>query len=249
MRARQPRPAGFRELPPQSGERVFFVGDLHGQLTALQQILADIGFNIHRDRLISVGDLIDRGPDSPGCIALLEQPWFAACLGNHEWMFIAATLFDDLSMRQIHEENGGDWVADLPQAERERLAMLLWESCPLALQIRLGDLCVGITHNDVWQNHWPRFRRRAGARLINQVLWSRQRFLAASSGHGVAPVKGIDVVVSGHNTSRAPVWAANQVYIDTHWKSGHLTVMSDALLRCAVKGHTAGNGVFSLPCK
>ncbi len=69
------------------------VGDIHGELEALQALLRGLGYQAdgtHPDHrhLIFVGDLCDRGPDSPGVIrqvASLVASGRAQCiLGNHE---------------------------------------------------------------------------------------------------------------------------------------------------------------------
>src|SRR3546814_1363745 len=73
-----------RHLPANTAGRDFIVGDLHGCLDLLQVELARIAFDPTRDRLFSVGDLTDRGPDSMGCLRLLREPWFYAVHGNHE---------------------------------------------------------------------------------------------------------------------------------------------------------------------
>ena len=39
------------------------VGDIHGYFSRLEQTLNQAGFDPARDRLFSVGDLTDRGPD------------------------------------------------------------------------------------------------------------------------------------------------------------------------------------------
>ena len=44
--------------------RDFAVGDIHGCFTELQRGLEAIGFDPSTDRLFSVGDLVDRGPES-----------------------------------------------------------------------------------------------------------------------------------------------------------------------------------------
>ena len=44
--------------------RDFAVGDIHGCFTELQRGLDAIGFDPSTDRLFSVGDLVDRGPES-----------------------------------------------------------------------------------------------------------------------------------------------------------------------------------------
>jgi len=69
------------------------IGDVHGELAALQDLLAALGYDASGGhaagrRLAFIGDLCDRGPDSPGVIALvarLVSEGRAQCLlGNHE---------------------------------------------------------------------------------------------------------------------------------------------------------------------
>ncbi|MFP4129918.1 MAG: metallophosphoesterase [Halorhodospira sp.] len=105
--------------------RDFVVGDLHGCLGALEALLERVAFEPRRDRLFSVGDLVDRGPDSEGCLALLEAPWFFPVLGNHD-LFPLAVL-DALRdppywpwgleaaggpgpLRRLWLDNGGEWA-------------------------------------------------------------------------------------------------------------------------------------------
>jgi serine/threonine protein phosphatase 1 len=64
--------------------RDFVVGDIHGWLEPLQAELDAVCFDPAVDRLFSVGDLIDRGPDSEQCLLLTREPWFFAVRGNHE---------------------------------------------------------------------------------------------------------------------------------------------------------------------
>ena len=45
------------------GGRDFAVGDIHGCFSHLSRSLEAIGFDAAVDRLFSVGDLVDRGPD------------------------------------------------------------------------------------------------------------------------------------------------------------------------------------------
>lgn len=53
--------------------RDFIVGDMHGCRAMIDTLLAHVGFDGSRDRLFSVGDLVDRGPDSEGCLDLLHR--------------------------------------------------------------------------------------------------------------------------------------------------------------------------------
>jgi len=44
--------------------RDFVIGDLHGCYDELKDKLLDVNFNEEVDRVFSVGDLVDRGPES-----------------------------------------------------------------------------------------------------------------------------------------------------------------------------------------
>ena len=83
------------------------VGDIHGNLPALTDILEQIrGESGQRDTIVFLGDYIDRGPDAKGCVdAILEfQRQVAAqvvCLmGNHEeWL-----------LRTLHDSSRHSWL-------------------------------------------------------------------------------------------------------------------------------------------
>lgn len=47
-------------------------------------------FDPWQDLLVSVGDVIDRGPDSLRCLKLLRKSWIVAVRGNHEQMGLDA---------------------------------------------------------------------------------------------------------------------------------------------------------------
>lgn len=107
----------IRHHPANARGRDFVIGDLHGCRAMLDRLLAEARFDPDVDRLFSVGDLVDRGPDSMGCLALLHEPWFHAVRGNHEAMlldFVWDTLQfgAPLPFHTRHEFllNGGEWI-------------------------------------------------------------------------------------------------------------------------------------------
>jgi hypothetical protein len=80
----------IRELFPGP---IDIVGDLHGEIDALKELLGHLGYDaggVHPTgrRLVFIGDLTDRGPDSPALINLVSGlviRGLAQCvLGNHE---------------------------------------------------------------------------------------------------------------------------------------------------------------------
>ncbi|KAK4225107.1 Metallo-dependent phosphatase-like protein [Podospora fimiseda] len=89
--------------------RLIIVGDVHGYLEPLKQLLRKIEFNPHnnynidtgthkghhyhgktKDHLIFVGDMITRGPDSRGVVDLAIKTGASAVRGNHEDRVLAA---------------------------------------------------------------------------------------------------------------------------------------------------------------
>lgn len=90
--------------------RDFMIGDLHGSLSLLGILLEDIKFDYERDRLFSVGDLVDRGEDHLQCLALLRERWFHAVRANHEEMLLAGTLHHDNDLAGSWMMNGGLWA-------------------------------------------------------------------------------------------------------------------------------------------
>lgn len=73
--------------------RLDIVGDIHGEIDALKNLMVHLGYDPsgnHPDnrKLVFLGDLIDRGPDSLGVVRLVQRLIEAgnayAILGNHE---------------------------------------------------------------------------------------------------------------------------------------------------------------------
>lgn len=71
--------------------RIIAIGDIHGCSVALKTLLAEIRPGPD-DTLVSLGDVVDRGPQSRECVELLmatqDQCNFVLILGNHEEMML-----------------------------------------------------------------------------------------------------------------------------------------------------------------
>lgn len=63
--------------------RIIAVGDIHGCAWEFERLLEKLALTRH-DRLILLGDLVNRGPDSAAVIALARAHAHRALLGNHE---------------------------------------------------------------------------------------------------------------------------------------------------------------------
>jgi len=97
----------LKTFEPNIKGRDFAIGDLHGSYSVLMNLLKNLNFDQSVDRMFSVGDLVDRGPSSQKCLALLYEPWFHAVLSNHEQMMLEA--FDGGYMGNFWVQNGGAW--------------------------------------------------------------------------------------------------------------------------------------------
>lgn len=86
---KQPAPV-YQRIAGHQWRHIWLSGDIHGCLEQLRRKLWHCRFDPWRDLLISVGDVIDRGPQSLRCLQLLEQHWVRAVRGNHEQMAMDA---------------------------------------------------------------------------------------------------------------------------------------------------------------
>ena len=84
------------------------VGDVHGEIAALHSLMQHLGYDdtgAHPDgrRLVFIGDLTDRGPDSPAVVEFVERLVVAGraqcVLGNH-----------DLNILLDHRKHDNDWL-------------------------------------------------------------------------------------------------------------------------------------------
>jgi len=88
--------------------RILAIGDMHGCVTALDTLLAEIDLQ-PEDTLVTLGDYCDRGPDTKGVlerlIALSASHHLAALRGNHDTMMLAAR--QDFAQAVAWKEVGG----------------------------------------------------------------------------------------------------------------------------------------------
>jgi serine/threonine protein phosphatase 1 len=195
--------------------RCFVVGDLHGMAHALEGLLELASFEPDRDLVWSLGDLVDRGPFSPQCLALLDQPWFNAIRGNHEQLMLDAA--EDPGAWLMWTLNGGDWAKGYPwdaPALRQRLAALPWAA---ELHTAIGR--VGLVHADLDLGlGWPQFLEaietdRGQARDI--ALWSRTSVSRATRGLPGPRVRDLDLVLLGHSIVERPFQWGSLWFLDS----------------------------------
>ncbi len=203
--------------------RDFVVGDIHGQFTALERLLERVGFQAG-DRLFCVGDLIDRGPESLRALEFLARENFFAVRGNHEDLLLSA-LAGNSRRFDLWQQTGGRWAqfADPAQLEqlRQRLATL-----PLALEINRPGGRIGIVHADWPGDDWDRVflalnGRRPSKRLIQTLLWSRERWRRLELERlnpglmGGNRVSGVATIYVGHSPVSQVCQLGSFTFLDT----------------------------------
>lgn len=220
-------------VPP--GQRVYAVGDIHGRRDLFEALVAaidadDAAAGPAETTVILLGDLVDRGPDSAGVIAL-ARAWQARRLvrilgGNHEEMFLRG--FDELEVfRHFLRHGGRETVlsygvdrARFLQATMEEAQQLMCESVPredIAFLEGFEDMVTIGEYVFVHAGIDPRVPLEEQKR--RDLRWIREPFLSHSDSHG-------PVVVHGHTISDAPEDCGNRIGIDTGaFMSGRLTAL------------------------
>ncbi|KAH8661094.1 Metallo-dependent phosphatase-like protein [Ilyonectria robusta] len=64
--------------------RMIVIGDVHGMIDPLNTLLKETGFDSTKDHIVSVGDMVNKGPDSAGVVKRLMDLNASAVRGNHE---------------------------------------------------------------------------------------------------------------------------------------------------------------------
>lgn len=89
--------------------RILAIGDIHGCSTAFEELIAAVDLQ-PEDRVVTLGDYVDHGPDSKGIlnrlIALHDTGQLVALRGNHERMMLQAYKNSALELSWLN--CGGD---------------------------------------------------------------------------------------------------------------------------------------------
>lgn len=185
-------------------ERVFIIGDIHGCLGMLKRLMDKIDWRPDRDRLIFLGDYIDRGEDSKGVVdfvlVLLTKSSFVHCLlGNHENGFLNFLSGGDIKTFLI---NGGEPTLRSYQRDGEILIppdhISFYQS--LHPWIELEDYYVvhagfrpGVEIND---------------QSLEDLIWIRDPFIYSDYDFGKR-------VIFGHTPFYEPLVTPNKIGLDT----------------------------------
>ncbi|WP_080413225.1 metallophosphoesterase [Burkholderia ubonensis] len=240
--------------PCNTAGRDFVVGDLHGCFSHLDAQLAELGYDASRDRLFSVGDLVNRGPESPAVLDAVHRHRIKAIRGNHEDM-ILRWLYNDENAEQLMV-NGGEWLWKLTGSPELRAICNFMASLPYAIEIECTWGIVGLLHADAPSDRWDVLTAALAAEgdrglTRRKVLWQRSRWREdppsknrtssglrelfglpaepasdASTKTHTGPVNGVVAVIVGHTPVPHPIVRGNVINIDTGAVyGGALTIM------------------------
>lgn len=219
------------------GRRVYAIGDIHGRLDLLDDLLARIeDDSAAREAaevlVIFLGDLVDRGPDSRGVIERLidysRGPIATRFLmGNHEEVFVRAASGDLKSLRFLLRIGGRATI--LSYGVDEHLYRELdFEALSAELQARVPAEHVAFLSAfeesvEVGDYLFVHAGVRPGVDLAAQkpsdLRWIRDDFLLHRDDFG-------KLVVHGHSITEDVDIRPNRIGIDTGaYESGRLTAI------------------------
>src|SRR5690348_957328 len=206
------------------------IGDVHGCRTELEELLTTLGYQLERDaagrpvnarhpggrRAIFVGDLVDRGPDTPGVLRLvmgMTAAGTAFCVaGNHEVKLLKA-----LRGKNVKRSHGLD--ASMEQLEGEtpefRAAVDTFIDGLISHYV-LDDGRLVVAHAGLVE----RYHGRASGRVREFCLYGQTTGETDEYGLPVRypwaqEYRGEAMVVYGHTPIPAPEWINNTLCLDT----------------------------------
>ncbi|HYD25415.1 MAG TPA: metallophosphoesterase family protein [Croceibacterium sp.] len=218
-----------------AGQRVYAVGDVHGRLDLFEALVAaidadDAAAAPAETTVILLGDLVDRGPDSAGVVALARE-WqrrrtVRILAGNHEEMFLRS--LSDIEMFRHFLRHGGRETAlsygidrgSFLRATLEEAQQLMRAAVPeadIAFLEGFEDMIAMGDYLFVHAGIDPRVPLAEQKR--HDLRWIREPFLSHAEPHGA-------VVVHGHTICEGPEDCGNRIGIDTGaFMTGRLTAL------------------------
>lgn len=227
------RPARLPKVP--RGTRYYVIGDIHGRLDLYEAMITAIEGEIVGSprcdhRIVLLGDLVDRGPDSAGVVAR-TRAWqrsrnVRVLAGNHEEMFLVAFEKEE-ALRHFLKHGGVETILSYGLSRRklstlslEELFELLPTVIPQSERDYIASFETMIIAGDYAFVHAginPAVPLAEQKR--SDLLWIRDAFLRHEG-----PLE--KVVVHGHTIFDRVVDCGNRIGIDTGaFRSGVLTAL------------------------
>lgn len=217
------------------------IGDIHGCHELLQKLLAQIDPD-SKNKLIFMGDYIDRGPDSAGVLRKLfelsqAEPDRITCLqGNHEKMMLEF-IDDPLGKGARWLVNGGldtlqsfgiSGLSERPDPDDAMAACdALEEALPAGMQAWLSTLPLTWNSGNIWCAHAAMDPAKdPGAQSPRVLLWGHPAFLDQ-------PREDEHCIVHGHTITPQPISGNSRIAVDTGaYMTGQLTAACIATDQC-----------------
>lgn len=207
--------------------RHIVVGDIHGCIDEFRELLNQINFDPDEDYGISLGDIVDRGPDPASCLALAKDNGFVLIAANHEdrllrWqakeLLVATKQLkrNDVKLRSVHKRS----LENISCHER---APELWDymrSAPLVYQITIGTTVYHCVHGGYHPGMGPETPRNWMIRMRDidskRLAPVKSKKGYKTSGKFWADLwKGPQKVVFGHNVFEDAKFFPYAIGIDT----------------------------------
>ncbi|TQM84580.1 polynucleotide 3'-phosphatase /polynucleotide 5'-hydroxyl-kinase /polynucleotide 2',3'-cyclic phosphate phosphodiesterase [Saccharothrix saharensis] len=206
------------------------IGDVHGCRAELEDLLVQLGYALVRDeagrpvdavppagrRAAFVGDLVDRGPDTPGVLRLVmgmveAGHAFAVC-GNHEQKLVRALRGRAVQVKHGLAESLAQLAAE-PEEFRERVVRFC-DGLIAHYVLDGGDLV--IAHAGLPE----RYHGRASARVRSFALYGDTTGETDEYGLPVrypwaTEYRGKATVLYGHTPTPEAEWVNNTMCLDT----------------------------------
>ncbi len=206
------------------------IGDVHGCLDELLLLLAKLDYAVTRDeagraidavhsegrRIIFVGDLVDRGPDSAGVLRLamgLVANDHALCVpGNHEEKLVRA-----LRGRKVALTHGLDATMNQLAEQEEGFSRKVADFCDsLVSHLVLDDGKLVIAHAGLMQRYHGRASKRVRAfALYGQVSGEVDEYGLPVRYPWANDYRGDAAVLYGHTPVTEVMWINNTACLDT----------------------------------
>jgi len=206
------------------------VGDVHGCRAELEQLLGELGYQLVRDEAgrpvdavpppgrtaVFVGDLVDRGPDSPGVLRLVMGMVGAghalAVPGNHESKLVRALQGRDVQVSHGLEET----LAQLSGESAEFRTEVEQFCHGLVSHLVLDDGRLVVAHAGLIE----KYQGRASARVRSFALYGDTTGETDEFGLPVRypwaqEYRGAAMVLYGHTPTPEPEWVNNTMCLDT----------------------------------
>lgn len=205
------------------------IGDVHGCLEELVLLLAKLGYDIVRDRqgravdafhpnrrAVFVGDLVDRGPDSPGVLRLVMGMAAAghalAVPGNHEDKLVRA-----LRGAKVTLNHGLDKTLEQLEAEGPEFKREVQDFCrSLVSHLVLDDGKLVVAHAGLIEKYHGRASQRVRAfALYGQVSGEVDEYGLPVRYPWARDYRGDAAVLYGHTPVTEVAWINNTACLDT----------------------------------